>query len=294
MRHLISIVSFALLSHFCAAEATLNGPEAERATATESVQNVTPLESVPTEKKYSVTIYVALPGTPLLVTQPEGQSSIPGHLYYVTRVHDAKTLEVLSESESDNKEGSSLTKSWGFAPKKHGAIDGPGAVQINDLDDYQTPYYARTIEISPEQHQKLNAFGQDPAKHGFNMHYSWHNNCVDFTWLALHYAGISANTLSRFVLVNTVGLLDADWKYDGTLIPENNVAAVRSIKPPYLKAALNSEQFNRRPLLKGFRRTSIRLGANVAYPIDSSLTFISNFIDLSRSTIRTLVHPLPD
>ncbi len=235
---------------------------------------------------------MALPGTPLLASKPEGQSSIPGHLYYVTRIHDMKTFIALNDVE--RMDNASSTKSWGFAPKKHGAIDGPGAVQINDLEDYHNPYYARTIEISSEQYQKLNAFGQDPAKHGFNMHYSWHNNCVDFTWHALHYAGISANTLSRFVLVNTVGLLNADWKYDGTLIPENNVAAVRSITPPYLKATLNSEQFNRRPLLKGFRQTSIRLGANVAYPIDSSLTLISDFIDLSRSTIRTLVHPLPD
>jgi hypothetical protein len=288
MRNAIVIVSFVILSHFCVAEAIQN-VQAVKVEALLSQSSAAPdVEHI--EKKYSVTVYVALPGTPLLVTQPQGQSSIPGHLYYVTRVHDAKTLETLSVGEED----AALTKSWGFAPKKHGAIDGPGAVQTNDLDDYHAPYYARTIEISAEQYQKLNAFGQDPAKHGFNMHYRWNNNCVDFTWYALHYAGISANTLSRFVLVNTVGLINADWKYDGTLIPENNVAAVRSITPPYLQAALNSEQFNRRPLLKGFRQTSIRLGANVAYPIDSSLTLISDFIDLSRSTIRTLVHPLPD
>jgi hypothetical protein len=67
-------------------------------------------------------------------------------------------------------------------------------VQINDLEDYHNPYYARTVEISREQYEKLNAFGQDPTKQGFSMHYSWHNNCVDFTWHALHYAGISANT----------------------------------------------------------------------------------------------------
>ncbi|MFI8719363.1 hypothetical protein ACIGHF_15970 [Stenotrophomonas sp. NPDC077464] len=109
---------------------------------------------------YTVTIYVAAPGTPL----KNGGTSAAGHMY----------LAVQHEG---------VTQSFGFARARHGASTGPGAVTYGDVVNYENPYYARTMEISKAQFEKIVAFGDDPVKHGFNMEYSGlSKSCIDFTW----------------------------------------------------------------------------------------------------------------
>lgn len=81
--------------------------------------------------------------------------------------------------------------SYGFAPIEHGQVIGPGQVSRTDRDDYENPSYARTMEISREQFEALNAFGDAPDEFGFDKTYKdVRNNCVDFTWAALNHAGI--------------------------------------------------------------------------------------------------------
>ena len=61
------------------------------------------------DDKYTVTIYVAAPGTPL----KQGGTSEAGHVYFKTA--HAK-----------------LETSFGFAPIEHGVIKGPGRVYNDD------------------------------------------------------------------------------------------------------------------------------------------------------------------
>lgn len=112
------------------------------------------------EAPYTVTIYVAAPGTPL----KSGGTSAAGHMYLAV-AHDGET------------------RSFGFAPARHGASSGPGAVTGRDVDEYQNPFYSRTMEISKEQYDKILTYGANAAKHGFNMEYNgFSNSCIDFTW----------------------------------------------------------------------------------------------------------------
>ena len=168
------------------------------------------------EKRYTATVYVAAPGTPLTV--PAGGTSAAGHVYY---------------SISDGGE----EKSYGFAPATHGQSSGPGKVYETDVKDYKDPRYARTMEISKEQYDKLQAFGKDPARHGFDMEYGGAtNSCIDFTWGALNHAGLHRDTL-----------LGKDKDYEGALKPLDNILDIKSIDAPFPKSELNKEQQNRMP-----------------------------------------------
>ncbi|QWT19048.1 hypothetical protein KPL74_15005 [Bacillus sp. NP157] len=81
--------------------------------------------------------------------------------------------------------------SWGFAPIEHGSVYGMGEPQKDDANQYVDPMYERTMEISRDQYEKLNAFGEDPSRYGFDLMYKdIRNNCVDYTWAALNHAGI--------------------------------------------------------------------------------------------------------
>ena len=77
------------------------------------------------DDKYTVTIFVAAPGTPLRA----GGTSSAGHVYYKV-AHGKDEM------------------SFGFAPIEHGVVTGPGMVYINDTEQYKDPYYTRTMEIS--------------------------------------------------------------------------------------------------------------------------------------------------
>ncbi|SFS11904.1 hypothetical protein SAMN05216570_2583 [Dyella sp. OK004] len=150
------------------------------------------------DEKYTVTVYIAAPGTPLVKEDP-GASSLPGHMFYTTS-------------------NGHVTQSYGFAPIKHGNIDGPGAIARDDVQNYKDPLYSRTMEVSKQQYDKLNDFGQHPDKHGFNTYYKdARHNCVDFAWSALNHAD-----LKRSYLLGGKGV-DVDGP--GALRPAHNVEA---------------------------------------------------------------------
>lgn len=56
------------------------------------------------DDKYTVTVYVAAPGTPLINEAP-GTTSGPGHMFYTT------------------SNGHDKPQSFGFAPVQHGSMD---------------------------------------------------------------------------------------------------------------------------------------------------------------------------
>jgi hypothetical protein len=171
-------------------------------------------------EKYLVSVYVAAPGTPL----KEGGTSLPGHMFYETQHGDDK-------------------RSFGLAPVKHGDTNGPGRVYTNDASNYVDPRYVRTIEISKEQYDKLNAFGAKPSEFGFNTYYKdVRNNCVDFTWGALNSAGLHATRKPWFT-----GDAAPDKTQEGSLKPLRNIDDIQSIKSPFPASPLNREQFNPMP-----------------------------------------------
>lgn len=83
---------------------------------------------------YTLTIYLAAPGTPIRMPGTQEHPSTAGHAYY---------------SISDGK----AEVGYGFSPITTG-IRG-GQVVMDEHDFYQRPAYARTMEITAEQYQKL-------------------------------------------------------------------------------------------------------------------------------------------
>lgn len=167
------------------------------------------------DDKYTVTIFVAAPGTPLLA----GGTSSAGHVYYKV-AHGKDEL------------------SFGFAPIDHGVMTGPGMVYPNDAEQYIDPYYARTMEISKQQYDKLMEFGAKPGEHGFNTEYHGvENSCIDYTWGALNHAGLHRTNL----------LFMQDKSFEGGLKPLSNVEYIRSIRAPFPGSELNIEHYNKMP-----------------------------------------------
>lgn len=165
--------------------------------------------------RYTVTIYVAAPGTPL----QDGGTSLAGHVYYT-----------ISAGHED--------LSFGFAPATHGASSGPGKVFEDDLERYQRPLYSRTMEVSGEQYLKLLSFGKNPHLHGFDMEYQGAtNSCIDFTWAALNHAGLHRTSM----------LFMPDKDFEGGLKPLSNREFIRSIRAPFPDSELNGEQHHPMP-----------------------------------------------
>lgn len=136
------------------------------------------------KKRYTVTVYVAAPGTPL--TKEDGSPlllpgsnkqdhSVVGHLYY--KVSDGTVAG---------------TKGFGFAPKKEGEAFGLGEVKKDEFKKYQNPIYERTLEISEQQYKKLLNYGQNPMLGKFDAtdYNGVNNSCVDFLYGGLAYAEI--------------------------------------------------------------------------------------------------------
>lgn len=189
------------------------------------------------DPKYTVTIYAAAPGTPLykngaprVDANGHSETSVPGHMYYAT-----------SNGTAQN--------SWGFAPKEQGSVNGPGGVSRSDLKSYHNPLYARTMEISKTQYDKLNEFGEAPDRFGFDMYYrDARNNCVDFTWAGLNHAGIKRTEKS---------LWDGkDREVDGKLnyLPARNDESIKTIRDPIPGSPLNKEQRHPMPQLQWWQR----------------------------------------
>lgn len=190
--------------------------------------------------RYTVDIVIAAPGTPLIdprthkqAVDADGnrQTSMPGHMFYV--LHPA----------------GQPPKSYGFAPKEHGSMNGAGAIMDNDATVYKDPHHTRTLEISEAQYKKLEAFGTDPEKFGFSKQYQdVRHNCVDFAWEALNHAGIARKqSLDVNMLGGVVGQLVPDVRIplgargegkDGYR-PLRNIHGVDSIEPPFPKSDLN-------------------------------------------------------
>jgi hypothetical protein len=168
------------------------------------------------DKRYTLTVYVAAPGTPLLLSKG---TSNAGHVYY-------------------SIDDGTAANSYGFAPAKHGESSGPGKVFYSDAKDYKDPYYSRTMEIDKAQYEKLKEFGTDPAKYGFSMEYGGaRNSCIDFTWGALNHAGLHRKSL--------LGI--GDKTFEGELKPLQNVDDIKSIPAPIPGSDLNKEHHNAMP-----------------------------------------------
>ena len=142
-------------------------------------------------KKYTLTIYVAAPGTPLFdidTGKPQldeetkqQKTSLPGHVFYGISEDGGRTIH-----------------SYGFAPPKDTEKyhwyhpNKPGDVQKGEHKEYRNPVYERTMEITAEQYKALQKFGENPQNYGFNRStYNWTtNSCIDFTFTALYRSGI--------------------------------------------------------------------------------------------------------
>lgn len=171
--------------------------------------------------RYTVTIYAAAPGTPLI--NPERpdtprETSLTGHMY----------LKVAHGEEA---------RSMGWQPGTRTPDGYLGRVSADDVDTYVDPYYARTIEVSREQYEKIQEFGRAPTRFGFDPKYdAFSNGCTDFTWGALNHAGLHAN----------VGPVPFKG-FEGILQPTKNIPAIESIKAPFPDSDLNKVERNPLP-----------------------------------------------
>jgi hypothetical protein len=181
-------------------------------------------------RRYTVTVHVAAPGTPmssdnvpLMNEDGSRATSAPGHVFYTT------------------DDGVHPVQSYGFAPKQHGSIIGEGVRSRTDNIDYENPRYSRTMEVSHEQFNVLNEFGNNPDKFGFDMTYKdVRNNCVDFTWAALNHAGIQR---THGHLGHDNHGVDGKLGYLPALVPGD----LQTIRDPVPGSDLNKETFRDLP-----------------------------------------------
>jgi hypothetical protein len=186
---------------------------------------------------YTVTIYSAMPGTPLI--KPDGSpdgTSAAGHMWY--QLYDGQHAD-----------------SFGFAPKQHGASSGPGKGFKTDSDAYQNPHFSRTMEISPEQYTKLRAFGEAAVREDWRYFRGDYNgatnSCVDFTWGALKHAGFQVRRPEVSVRDGTVvtpayrGPIETH--FEGRLKPGHNKVDIEQVVAPLPGSPLNAEKSNPPP-----------------------------------------------
>lgn len=210
--------------------------------------------------RYTVTVYAAAPGTPIRNLHDNGSADVaasaPGHMYY---------------GVSDGTESAS----WGFSPVEHGSINGPGTVSEGDANIYQDPVYARTMEISQGQYEKLKEFGRNPSRFGFDMNYKdIRNNCVDFTWAALNHAGIQ-RTHGHIGHLTAHGV-DGKLSYLPSLAPHD----IRTIRDPFPGSELNREETHPQPERKDWWQIPLSAPERVGY-----LTPSDAFEDLYSATV---------
>ena len=171
---------------------------------------------------YTLTVYVAAPGTPLVNPEQPNESrgtSLTGHMYLETS-HGADA------------------RSAGWQPGDR--LPGGGYLGdpvTTDTSTYIAPYYARTIEISEEQFNRIREYSADPVRYGLDSKYdAISNSCTDFTWGALNHAGLHAKA---------VGI---EFKnFEGVIQPARNVPHIQSIEAPFPDSPLNKEERNPLP-----------------------------------------------
>lgn len=174
------------------------------------------------DDRYTLTVYVAAPGTQLM----DGGSSLTGHMYFELG-HGGKGTSYGLQPSADGPPVGEWDRQLGAVPAR---------VSMEDKEQYLNPYYARTIEISKEQYDRLQAFGKDPSAHGFDMKYqAVTNSCTDFAWAAMRHAGIHDAKI--------LGVMD----FEGDVKPTYNVKPIQMIKPPFPDSDLNTEHFNKMP-----------------------------------------------
>ena len=165
------------------------------------------------ENRYTLTIYVAAPGTPTLKGGEKDTSTV-GHVYY-------------SISDGNRQMG------WGFAPTSSFPI-WKGKVVNNEFNIYQNPVLERTMEITKQQYDALKDFGLHPDKHGFNssVYNAFSNSCVDFLYTALK----EGNIYHKQVYGNDItGLVD----HEGAIRVPRNIEELKNIPSPIPHSPLN-------------------------------------------------------
>lgn len=166
------------------------------------------------ENKYTLTIYIAAPSTPMVKENGEQSISSVGHIYYA--IDDGK-----------NKMG------WGFAPTVSSPV-WKGKVVYKEYEVYQNPVLEKTMEITKEQYDLLKSFGQNPEKHGFNdkIYNAFSNSCVDFVYTALKEGKI----YHKQVYGNDIiGLVD----HEGAIRVPRNIEEIKNIPNPIPNSYLN-------------------------------------------------------
>ncbi|MCP9268907.1 hypothetical protein M5U04_12595 [Xenorhabdus sp. XENO-1] len=191
------------------------------------------------DKRYTVNIYAAHPGTPLNDNSEnpkfdketgERITSAAGHMWYE-----------ISDGNVNN--------AYGFAPIKSG-IRGPGEVTIYDTKHYENPRFSRTMEIKEEHYNNLIKYGELARNRNnpdFDLFYNGAiNSCIDFTWKALRSAGlipeITWNDFTEFNKINKVFK-----KFDGDFKVDNNIPHIKSIPAPFPNSELNKQHYNKPP-----------------------------------------------
>lgn len=184
--------------------------------------------------RYTLTIYTAAPGTPLKSTPNE--PSAAGHMWFA-----------ITERKAD---GADKEKSYGFGPNEHG-MSGPGHVATTDGDEYIDPYYARTIEITKQQYEKLLDFGNTALKGEdkyFSLYYNGaSNSCIDFTNSALRFAGLNPIRSKALRPTNPDPYPTEDKEYEGALKVLDNIPEIKNIPAPSPNSELNGERYNKMP-----------------------------------------------
>ncbi|HID5222381.1 TPA: PAAR domain-containing protein [Proteus mirabilis] len=206
---------------------------------------LSPIIDIADPKYYTVTIYIAAPGT-LLNDKNTGapdfdsngvrNASLAGHMWFRIKKISGDVLDDIS---------------YGFGPIVSGGW-GEGEVVITDNVHYENPFYSRTIEITETQYKKLKEFGDRAIQKDqryFELNYNGANNsCIDFTNKALRFAGLNPNAIPINSATSTTGLTYADpTKYEGTMRVIRNIPAIKAIPAPFPDSKLNQEKYNKIP-----------------------------------------------
>lgn len=192
-------------------------------------------------QKYTLTLYIAAPGTP----KTKGVPSISGHVYY-------------SISDGEKSQG------WGFAPTGFPYVSAPGIVEDDEFNIYQNPYYKRTMEITKEQYEALKAFGKNPEQYGFNKDWyaAFSNSCVDFTYSALRHAKIYDKKI--FGLINDEGavkVLDNRKAFDS--IPNQIIDSPLNTPPDKRTHPMPKQEWYHKLISENEQDTQHDLAANI-------------------------------
>lgn len=156
----------------------------------------------------SMTIHIADRGTP----RADNTVAMVGHMWF--------TLE----------NGAGKSKDYGFSQNRRitpanshpiKKLFSKGEVYHDDSQTYLQTSLSKKILLSQEQFEKIKAFSDAPDKHGFEKQYNaFTNSCVDFVWIALRHAGITATS------------------HDGDIWPKHNIDDVENIGKPVVPPAV--------------------------------------------------------